>query len=124
MERIMRLAVLYVIIVVTCGLAIVVSNGDLSWGLLWLVGLMLVLGFIGYGVWAVVHGQFESNVEYGLTAGILAGMVLAATILLMAGHEIKSAFSGLFQHGGGWWFVVAAAGTAVTSIVFGLHRRS
>ena len=122
MERIIRIGVVFAITTLVGLLAIVIANGDLTWGTIAMVLLVtFVFGFTA-GTWAVVHGQFDHGVAVGLTVGIVTAAIGAFFILLYAGHEVKQALGSVFGNGAAWWLIAPIAGTAAIVLLFGLHR--
>ncbi|MCB9819852.1 hypothetical protein H6796_00880 [Candidatus Nomurabacteria bacterium] len=122
MERIIRVATVLGITTLVGLMSIIIANGDLTWTT---VGLVVVIALsIGFatGVWAVVHGRFEPNVEIGLTLGILVTAGIAAMILILAGSEVKALLGDLFARGSAWWLIAPVMGTAAIVLLFGLHR--
>ncbi|HEY0965606.1 MAG TPA: hypothetical protein VGE13_03950 [Candidatus Saccharimonadales bacterium] len=122
MERIIRVATVFAINTIVSILAIVIANGELTWATAGLVLVVaLVLGAL-VGIWAVVHGQFETAVEVGLTIGIFVALIAAFVIAMIAGSDIKKALGDLFEESSAWWLVSPLGGTAAIVFLFGLHR--
>lgn len=122
MERFIRVAIVFAITSLVGLLAILIANGDLTWGTVaMIVFVALVFGLIA-GTWAVVHGHFDRGVEVGLTIGIVSMVVIACCIMLYAGHEVKQALASVFGNGAAWWLIAPVAGTVAITVVFGLHR--
>lgn len=122
MERIIRILAVFGITTLVGLLSIIIADGKLTWATAGLVLLVaLTFGFAA-GVWAVVHGRFDSATEVGLTVGIVVVAAVAATVLLYAGSEIKALVTELFGHGAAWWLASPILGTLAITFIFGLHR--
>lgn len=123
MERIIRIAVAFGIMTITSIVAILLASGELTWKTTGLViFLVAIAGFIA-GVWAVVHGRFDRQVEIGLTLGIATVAIIGVVILLFAGASVREGIAALFRDNSPWWLLPPAVGTVIMTFVFGLHRR-
>ena len=122
MERIIRIGVTFLIMLAVGFLSIFIAEGDLSASSIGLVGLVVLTAGLGAGVWAIVHGRFETKVEIALTVGILFAMIIGAMVLLYVGSEIKTILVEMFTERSAWWLVAPVLGTTALTFLLGLHE--
>ncbi len=123
MERIIRMAVLFGIVTVSCFFAIIIARGSLTWSTIGIICLVaLVIGF-GVGVWTLVHNTFSRPVEIGLTIGIICLAMVILFLVAATGREMFYMVSRMIGNYTAWWLVAPAIGTGAISAVFGLHSR-
>lgn len=123
MDRIIRIGIVFVVTTVTCLVAIVVAEGDLSWATAKLAGLTLLGVILLLGIWAVVHFNFSTLMEIGLTVAIFAGLVLGAYLLPSAMGGFRDLVDENFASKAGWWLIAPVLGTTAIALILNLHKR-
>ena len=123
MERIIRVATVFAITTLVGLMSIIIANGDLTWAT---VGLMVIVALIiglGFGVWTIVHHQFPTMAEIGITVGIVCGIIGVFVLAGIAGKEIYSNLKDVVGAGSAWWLLSPIAGTVAITLTFGLHSK-
>lgn len=117
MERIIRVSVVFTVCILIGVLSIVIANGKLTWATAGLV-LVIVLGLGAViGVWAVVHGQFPTAVEAGLTVGIVVIGITLLSLAMFAGADIRNVLKEVFDDASAWWLAVPIIGATGLSVL-------
>jgi len=109
MERMIRFAGLVFLMEVAAAIAIKLGGGKpfgsmSGWsGLGLLVGLVLFAVIIGGVTYTIVHGNFDKETEWGITAGIVLSVIIMIGLFGAVGLEWLKNLKEIFKSGGLWW---------------------